>query len=139
MGASFEEKSVWIMLLGLVLTFGLYFLAAGLLLAQGVTAVPAYAPFLIGAVVLLILISIAGHVVVALTARADGADERDRLISWRAEHNASWVLGAGAFAAVVALALPVERVWIANGLLLALFLSEVLKHVLQLVYYRRGM
>jgi ABC-type spermidine/putrescine transport system permease subunit II len=58
--------------------------------------------------------------------------------SWRAESNSSWVLGAGAFTSIVALALPVERVWIANGLLLALFLSEVLKHVLQLAYYRRG-
>lgn len=32
-----------------------------------------------------------------------------------------------------------KSAWIANGLLLALFLSEVVRHVFQLHYYRRGM
>ena len=36
-------------------------------------------------------------------------------------------------------ALPIEKAWVANGLLMALFLSEVAKHSLQLYYYQRGM
>jgi hypothetical protein len=44
----------------------------------------------------------------------------------------------GVVTAIFTLATPVERTWVAHGLLLALFASEVLKHGLQLLYYRRG-
>ena len=41
--------------------------------------------------------------------------------------------------AIFVLATPIERAWVANGLLLALFLSEVVRCVFQLYYYRRGL
>jgi hypothetical protein len=85
--ASFEEKSTWITLLGML---GFYFI------------------------------------------------ERDRLVSWRAEHNSSWLLATGVIGAIFGLATPIAPAWIANGLLLALFLAEVLSHLLRLYYYRRG-
>lgn len=138
MNASFEEKSVWITLFSLVATFAAYFFVAARMLTAGVMIVAPYIALLGVTTVLLVIVITAGHVVVALASRPDGRDERDRLIEWRAESHSSWVLAVGVFAAIVGLALPIGAAWVANGLLASLFLSEILKHVLQLVYYRRG-
>lgn len=139
MSASFEEKSVWITLAGLLVTFNVYFFLAGRMLAAGVDTVLPYLPLLAVVVALLVVILAVGHAAVAIKSRPEGRDERDRLIAWRAENNSSWVLGVGTIVAIFALATPIGTAWVANGLLAALFLSEVLGHVLQLVYYRRGM
>lgn len=138
MNASFEEKSVWITLFSLVATFAGYFFVAARMLSAGVMVVAPYVAVLGVTTVLLVIVITAGHVVVALASRPDGRDERDRLIEWRAESNSSWLLAVGVLAAIAGLALGVGAAWIANGLLTSLFLSEVLKQVLQLVYYRRG-
>jgi len=137
--ASFEEKSVWLTLLGLLGTFAVYFFLAGRMMAAGVTAVGEYVPLFAGAVAALIVLLVAAHVAVAIANRPEGRDERDQLIGWRAENRSSWVLAAGVVMGIFALALPIERVWIANGLLLALCLAEVLKSTLQIYYYRRGL
>ena len=138
MNASFEEKSAWVTLFALVGILGVYFVVAARMLSAGVTAILPFVPVFSVAVVLLVVVLTAGHVVVAVVSRPDGRDERDRLISWRAEHNSSWVLGVGVVAAIFGLATPVERIWIAHGLLMALFISEVVNHGLRLYYYRRG-
>ncbi|MFG0256753.1 MAG: hypothetical protein ACF8GE_02510 [Phycisphaerales bacterium JB043] len=139
MDASFEEKSVWITLLGLLIGFGIYFVLAGRMLSDGVMSVPSYIPLFVGATVVLVLVLIGGHVMAALARKPEDADERDRLIAWRAENNSSWILGVGVLLAIGALAAQVEAAWVANGLLAFLFLSEVVKLVLQISYYRRGL
>ena len=87
----------------------------------------------------MLIVLVAGHVVVAIASRPEGQDERDRLIGWRAESNASWILGAGVITAITGMILDVGNVWTTHLLLLSMFLSEVVKYSLQLVYYRRGM
>jgi general stress protein CsbA len=138
MKASFEERSVWIQLVSVVAILGGYFVVAGLMLSRGVTALPAYAPLFFVVVVLLVVVLVAGHVVMAVTSRHRSSDERDRLIGWRAESRSSWVLGAAVIMGITGLVLMIDAVWIAHWLLLGMFLSEVLKLTLQLVYYRRG-
>ncbi len=138
-GASFEERSVWIQLISLLLALGGYFIVAGQMLAHGVLALPAYVPLFVVAVVLMVVVMVAGHIAAAVAARPDGRDERDRLIEWRAESNAAWLVGAGVIVGITAMVLAVPNVWVAHLLLLSLFLSEVMKLVLQLVYYRRGL
>ena len=138
MDTSFEEKSVWIQLVGLVVGLGGYLVAAGLMLSNGVNALPAYVPVFTVAIILVVAINIAGHVVAAIVGRADEADERDRLIGCRAESRSSWILGVGVIGAITALILSVGAVWVAHLLLISLFGSELAKEVLQIVYYRRG-
>jgi hypothetical protein len=138
MNASFEEKSVWIMLLSMLAAFGLYFFVAAKMLLSGITVVAPFIPLLAVAIVLLVLVVTAGHAVVAIGSRPEGRDERDRLISWRAENNSSWVLGVGVIAAIAGLAISLEPAWIANGLLMAMYISTLVKQALQLYYYRRG-
>lgn len=138
MHASFEEKSVWIQLIGTGVGLGAYFAIAGTMLRNGVTELPAYVPLFVIAVILIVIINAVGHAVVAIVSRKEGQDERDRLIGWRAESNAAWILGVGVLLAITGLLLAVENVWVAHLLLLSLFLAEVVKQVMQLVYYRRG-
>ena len=139
MDASFEEKSVRIQLIGTGLGLGLYFVLAGPMLFNGVTALPVYVPLFIAAVVLIVVINAAGHAAAALFNRNHDRDERDRLIEWRAESASSWILGAGVILSIMGLIVALDAVWIAHLLLLSLFLAEVTKNICQLVYYRRGL
>ena len=138
MDTSFEEKSVWIQLVSLVVGLGGYLVVAGLMLSNGVSALPPFVPVFAVAIVLIVAVNIAGHVVAAIASRPDEADERDRLIGWRAESRSSWILAVGVIGAIMALILSVGGVWVAHLLLISLFGSEVAKDVLQIVYYRRG-
>jgi hypothetical protein len=139
MNASFEERSVWIQLVTLLLVMGGYSYVAWHLWSQGVTALPAYAAVFAVSVVLMVIVMIGGHVAVAVASRPDARDERDRVIEWRSESYSGWVVGAGVFAGITGMVLSVPDVWVAHLLLVSVFLSEVLKLVLQLVFYRRGM
>ncbi len=141
MGASFEEKSVWIQLICMVVGLGAYFVIAGRMLAAVVTVLPAYLGLFIASVVFMVVLLVVGHIVVAIAWRKNGIerDERDRLISWRAESNSGWLLATGVLCAIAAMVAGIELAWIANGLLASLFLSEMLGYVLRIVYYRGGM
>lgn len=139
MHASFNEKSAWVTMIGLVIAGSAYFFVAGQMLAAGVTEVAPYVPVMILSTVVLVLLLVAGHVVAAIGGGADEqSDERDRLIAWRAEHHTSWLLAVVVLTAVFGLLLPVGRAWVANGLLAGLFLAEIANHATQLVLYRRG-
>ncbi len=135
---SFEEKSVWVQLVSLVVVLGAYFVVSGIMLANGVVVLAPYVPVFAVAVVLLVLVLALGHAAAALTGKPEKRDERDRLIGWRAESNSSWMLGAGVFCAISALILGIETVWVAHLLLASMLASEMLKLSLQIVYYRRG-
>lgn len=137
-GASFGERSVWIQLISLLLVLAGYTFVAWQMYAAGVTALPPYAAVFTVAVVLMVAVLIAGLIAAALTTRRDDADERDRVIGWRAESHSGWVLAAGVVLGLAGMVMSVSNLWIAHLLLLSLFLSEILKLVLQLVFYRRG-
>jgi hypothetical protein len=136
--ASFEERSVWIQLAGLALTFAGYLFIASRMLASGVTALPAFGAVLAVSVVLLVVILTVGHIVAAATSRPEGRDERDRVIEWRAEARSGWLLGAGVIAGLACMITGVPNVWTAHLLLVSLYLSEMLRLTLQIVDYHRG-
>lgn len=138
MSASFEEKSVWIQLVGTTIGLGAYFVVAGMMYTSGVRALPAYVPLFTVAVILIVLLLVVGHILAAIMSRPAGRDERDRLIEWRAESNSGWLLATGVLGAVTAMIFSLDTVWIAHLLLLSLFVSEALGLILRLVYYRRG-
>jgi len=140
MNASFEEKSVWIQLLGLGAAFGIYFVLAALMLSQGILVLAAYVPlFIVTTTVLIAFFAIGHFVAFILGGKHEDADERDRVIEWRSESNSSWVLGAGAFTAMSALVVGIGDVWVAHLLMHSMFLSQVVKLAFQAFYYRRGM
>lgn len=137
--ASFEERSVWIQFVSLAVVLGAYFLVAGVMMRHGVMALPAYAVVFAVAVVLLVLVLVAGHVAAAIANRPEVRDERDRLIELQAESHSGWVLGAGVVLAIFGMVVSLPNVWVAHLLLFSLLASELLRLVLQLLYYRRGL
>lgn len=135
---SFEEKSIWIQLAGMLLLFGGYLVVAGTMLARDPDAIGPFIPLFIAATVLMIVVYAAGHAIAAGMTRPENRDERDRLISWRSGARSAWVLGAGVITAIGCLVMSMAPAWIANILVLSMFLSQVLCYTLQLVSYRRG-
>lgn len=136
--ASFEERSAWVQLVALLLVTGGYVVGAGTISSRADSTLMSYLPLFVTAVVLLIVLIVIGHIVASVFGGAGECDERDKLIVWRSESNASWVLGAGAMAAIGGLVFEISNIWIAHGLLISLLLSALLKLTMQLVYYRRG-
>ncbi len=146
---SYSEKSVWVQLISMVVVLGGYFAVAGAMMANGVMALPAYVPLFAAAVVLMVVVLVVGHLAALIGERLGGGagsarspdhrDERDRLIGWRAESNAAWIVGAGVICGISAMVVGAAPVWVAHLLLGSMFVSEVLKYTLQIVYYRRGM
>lgn len=134
---SFTERSAWIQLAAVLLVLGGYFVVAWRMWSAGVTVLQAYAPVFTGAVILLVIVMIAGHTAAAIVSRPENRDERDRLIAWRAASYSGWIVAAGAIVAIGLMLLSLPNTWTAH-LLLALFLSQVLELTLQIVFYRRG-
>ena len=138
MDTTYEERSVIVQLIGLVLVLGGYFVVAGIMMREGVPTLIAFVPLFVVAVVLLVIVLTLGHILALFWGRPERRDERDRLIEWRADSIASHVLGGGVLIAITGMIFSVNNVWIAHLLLLLLLLSEVLKLSLQLLFYRRG-
>lgn len=138
MSLSFEEKSVWIQLVSVAIALGAYFAVAATMHANGVDILIPYMPLLVLAVVVIVVINVAGHIVAAITGRPEKRDERDRLITWRAESNSGWILAVGAMGAITAMLFGLGDVLVAHILLASLFIAEIVGFTLQLVYYRRG-
>lgn len=138
MSASFEERSVWIQLVAMILGLGAYFVVAGRMLAEGVREMPAFAMVFIVAVIWMVIFLIIAYALAALMAKPERRDERDRIIAWRSEYQSSWVVAVGVLAGVACMVLGVGNVWTANVLLLGLAASEILGFVLQIIAYRRG-
>ena len=90
MSASFEEKSIWIQLVGTGVSLAAYLWVAGVMYANGVDRLAAYAAVFGVAVVLMVIILVIGHILAAVTGRAEKRDERDRVIGWRSESNSAW-------------------------------------------------
>ncbi len=145
MDVSYEEKTAWITLIGMLVGYGAYAVAAQQMWAAGIDELPAYAPLFTITVMGLVVFMVAAHIVTAIVTGIatgehdiDRSDERDRLIAQRAEARTGWILAVGVLAALAAMVLMVNNVLVAHILLGSLVLSEVVKTALQLVAYRRG-
>ena len=84
------------------------------MLSYGVTVLVPYVPVFAVAVTLMVVVMVVGHTAVAIAARPEGRDERDRLIEWRAESNSGWLVGAGVILGILAMIASVPNVWTAH-------------------------
>jgi hypothetical protein len=139
---SWEEKSTWASLLIILLVFTGYFSQVFEGLAADTLDRAEVSGLFIGAVVSVIVLEILLHIVIAVFNVRDAdqpRDERDRQFSMKAGNISGWVLGA----AVLTIALHAfmyenSSIWVANLLLFAVFVSQIVSYSLQLFYYRRG-
>jgi len=136
MQSSFQEKSLWLMFLSLILIFGLYF--ASVRPAESGSVLPHQMVLFVFLIVLLVVIQIVGHIVLAIVDRRQDTDERDRIIELKGSRNASYVLASGVFVSIC-LALLTEGNFLFTHVLLAFWvLAHLVEIGSQLVLYHRG-
>ncbi|MGB5488333.1 MAG: hypothetical protein WBN06_13140 [Lysobacterales bacterium] len=142
LNVSFEEKSIWVSLAIITFVFAGYFSQVYEGLMSGTLNKVAVFGLFFGAVFSIIVLEIALHIVIAILNVKDANqpnDERDRLFSMRAGNISGWVLGFGVLIiAAQTFMRELDSLWVANLLLFAVFVSQVLSYALQIFYYRRG-
>ncbi len=136
MNLSFQEKSLWLMLMSLIGCFAFYFLTV--LPAPGIDVMPQQVVLFVMAVVMLVIVQVAGHIVIAIVDRRFETDERDRLIGLKSARIAGYVLATGVFASLCA-ALLTKGNFVFTHLLLGFWvLAQIVEVGSQLLHYRRG-
>ena len=135
MNLSFQEKSLWVMFIGLLSACGFYLNL--ILPVQTVNILPEQIIFFVLAVVLLVSTQVVGHILVALIDRRAITDERDQLIALKGNRNGSYVLATGVFLALCCVILT-EGTFIFTHVLLGFWtLAQLVEIGSQLVAYRR--
>ena len=136
MDASFQEKSLRVTFVTVLVAFALYF---GLARPGAATDIqPRQVALFVGAVVLLVVTQVVGQVFVALRDRRPDTDERDRLISLKGTRNGAFVLACGVFSALCAGLVTRGNSVFMHVLLGAWVLAQLVETGTQLWLYRRG-
>ena len=139
MNLSFQEKSLWLMLVSLLAAFGGFYVVAALAgQPEGALDVMPHQVVLFAiAVVLLVIMQIIGHAVIAIFDRRTETDERDRLIALKGTRNAAYVLASGVFLALCAALLTKGNFIFTHVLLGSWLLAQLVEIGSQLFMYRR--
>ena len=136
MSLSFQEKSLWVMLVGLVAAFSFYF--ASVLPTSAVNVMPEQVVYFVLAVVFLVITQIVGHIIIATMDRRSERDERDRLIALKGIRNGDYVLATGVFLALCVALLTNGNFVFTHVLLGAWVVAQLVEIGSQLFLYRRG-
>jgi hypothetical protein len=135
---SFREKSAWISLISLLVTFGLFFgaMAHGLIPTHG----PRTFDLFMACIAIFFVLQVVLHMAAAVTTSRDGRaarDEREQMIGLKATRNAYIALVFGALLVPGSQHLGVSAIFAAYLAMLALVLSELVRAVSRIVYFRR--
>lgn len=136
MNVSFQEKSLWLMLISLMFGFGFYFVTV--LPTTTVNLMPDHVVFFVLAVVILVITQVVGHIIIVAFDHHPKTDERDQLIELKGTRNGAYALATGVFLALCA-ALVTEGNFIFTHVLLGFWvLAQLVTMASQLFLYRRG-
>ena len=136
---TFHEKSAWISLLAIALVTTAYFLHLPWTLDPDPEPRRVHAFFL--CLLALVVIEVAGHLVLFLRAPQEARaarDERERMINLQSLRFAAYVYAVGSLLAVATIHLGANAIAIANGVVLALALAEMVNYGARILYHRRG-
>jgi len=137
---SFREKSAWIALVTYGGVYGVYFVA----LTQGWDerwGQGLSIGLMVAAVVALVVIATVLTIIAAIFSPKQAnapADERETLIELKSERWASYTLSVGVVCLIGALLVGWNPFLVANLLLASMVLSELVKAIAQIAYFRRG-
>jgi hypothetical protein len=141
MSMTFQEKSQWVTLLGLLVAFGGYFKSAWQTLLPTPVApdiLPDQASLFLAATILLVVILVTGHIVIAIFDHRTDTDERDRLIELKGERYGSLVLACGVFVTLCTAVYIQGNAIMAHVLLGSWVLAGVVESLTQILMYRRS-
>ncbi|MBT6210106.1 MAG: hypothetical protein HOI35_08830 [Woeseia sp.] len=150
MDLSFQEKSILGSLAITICLFFAYFIDVFELVttnnSTGILTLPAR---LMGIVLSVVAVEVVFHIVIAIFAKDEGTDERDRFIAAKAAQISYYILAVGCLTAVghlffatlqeAAVGVSLQSaILAANVIVFSFILAEVVGFSLQLFYYRRG-
>lgn len=135
MNRSFQEKSQWVTLVALLVSFGWYF--AVTLPGAPVDISPPTMALFVAAVALLTVLQVFGQVTIALLDRRADVDERDRLFALRGVRNGAYVLSTGVFGALCVGVFVPGNFAFTHVLLGSWVLAQLVETASQLWLYRR--
>ncbi len=143
---SFHEKSAIGTLIALWIIGFFYFRSVWELWQAGQLHPASMTGLATGLTIVLVIILVGYHILIAVTARPQKEDERDKLIAWRAGNIGGVVLSIGVIGIVGHILIggffddPVATspMLIANALVAAVFVATIVELILTLVFYRRG-
>ncbi len=139
-GMSFREKSAWISFVTILLVFGAYFWNVRQVLAGNVEFGAAF-KVEVGLLVAFVVIEIVLHAALAMQAPNEARaprDEREWLIEMRSTRVAFQVLVVGALACVGLIHITRNAWGIAQHVLLAVVVAQLVRFGGQIFYFRRG-
>lgn len=137
MNLSYREKSIWGTLATTLVVYGYYF--ATIFSSDQPSQIGAAVGRLMSAVFVIVLIEVVYHIIIAATSKVERKDERDILIETKAYRNAYFLLAADVFLLMGTVALiGLTPFLTVNLMLLSVVVSEVVKYLTQLFFYRRG-
>jgi archaellum biogenesis protein FlaJ (TadC family) len=142
---SFREKSTWVTFVLLLVGFVVYFFNAYFVL-HGVHSADGYTPpslffLFIALVVGFVVIEIVMHVLFAWRSPKDAKtpkDEREKLIELKAMRPAFYVLMVGAFLTIGLMHHRTTVYHMGHSILFVIWIAELVRYGMQLVYFRRG-
>lgn len=137
---TFEEKSTWIQGVLSAGVSGVYFVTVlGRARHTAITEI-AYEWMMLTAIGVAVVLSIVAHIVAAIASptEAEKKDERDTSINRYGEYVGSYILAAGAVAALGLAMAQFEHFWIANAIYLAFVLTALTSSAVKIFAYRRG-
>lgn len=138
---SFHEKSAWVMATVLLAGAGFYFRTVASMSAELGAIAPPVLPVVIVYVVAIILLSIFGHILVAVSKPSeadDTMDERDRIISSRAGAFSGVLLGIGVITSLGHYLFYYDGNLLFHMAFGALMLAQLGEYAARIVMYRRG-
>lgn len=137
----FREKSAWISLLLYLGIYGFYFTQVATALTRGEADGTHFLALFGQSVVMFVIATIVLTVVAAVWAPKDAQapkDEREKLITLKANSASGYVLSASVVLVIGVLFYGADDFLTINLLFFALVASEIYKTATQLVLYRRG-
>ncbi|HMI20643.1 MAG TPA: hypothetical protein VK533_13985 [Sphingomonas sp.] len=135
---SFRYKSALLSLASMALVYGWYFVTLMIHRHDGTHPNPAL--HLGGAVLLLALIQIVGHIVIAGTSsdKYDAMDERERFFDQRATRVGYYLLIVGGLAAIATLHIGASGPDMGNAVLLAIVVAECVRQAVFLISHHKA-
>ncbi|WP_018149567.1 hypothetical protein [Henriciella marina] len=136
---SFHEKTAWVM--GLIMVVGMifYFNTVAAMSAGLEQLAPPVLPLVIIYVIIIVVLSIVGHILIAVSKPSeadDTMDERDKLIAGRAGNIAGVVLGVGLISALGIYLFTYDGNLLFHAAFGALMMSQLAEYAARIVYYR---
>jgi hypothetical protein len=136
---AFREKSAWIMALGMLLAGAFYFYSVARIWTETGQLPEPTLPLLIAYTVSIVVISVVGHIAIAIFAPKEAdtpLDERERQIMIRSSHYSSIVLAIGLITSLGYYLALRDGDLLFYAVFASLMVCWIAEYVLQIVLYR---